>query len=72
MAPKKTAGHWGVWGIYEPPEGRPTLAIWEQYLNELLGVEFARGAVPTKQDMIRDARRIIAKLKNAGKWDGRK
>ena len=45
MAPQ-TAGHWGPWGIYEPPEGRPTLAIWEQYLKELRGLEFAEGAVP--------------------------
>jgi hypothetical protein len=44
MAPQ-TAGHWGPWGIYEPPEGRPTLAIWEQYLKELRGLEFAEGAV---------------------------
>jgi hypothetical protein len=59
----QTAGRWGVWGIYEPPEGRATLEFWEQYLKELQGVEFAKGAVPTKQDMIAEARRMIAELK---------
>ena len=59
----QTAGHWGALGIYEPPEGRATLAIWEQYLKELQGVELAKGALPTKQNMIAEARRMIAKLK---------
>lgn len=61
----QTAGHWGPWGIYEPPDHSCDLGTWEQFLKELREVEFAKGAVPTKQDMIRDARRMIAKLKAA-------
>lgn len=63
MVQKKTAGHWGPWGIYEPPEASFDLETWEQYLKELRDVEFARGAVPTKQDMIRHARKVIKRLK---------
>jgi hypothetical protein len=58
----ETAGHWGPWGVYEPPESY-TLAKWEQYLTELKQVEFKPGAVPTKEEMVRQAEKIIEILK---------